>query len=241
MSATDDILRKVRALLELAARATPHEAAAAAGRADALLQKRRLTMADVGQVDEAATETIGEEAAPLWEGTRTSRVHTRLSAVLCEHYGCAAWRTRHQLGGITMGVNLRIAGLPSDVAIVRFMFAWLSLEIGRLAAKEKGSRVAFGHGCVTGIHEALVASRATVDAEHSSAHGASAAMVVASRHDAAKVWVETVHAPRHPPPAPSLSPGTAGAFLRGVKASEGISLGGHALPEGRRALPRGDS
>lgn len=235
------VLMKVRALRELAARAgTVHEAETAAAQADALLQKHRLTDADLSAAGAQPSEAIGEDEVPLWEGgKRLDGWVSRLSATLAKHYGCAVYSLRHRRGGVTESVTMRIAGLPSDVAIVRYMFAWLHVEIARLAASEPGpSRSAFKQGAVTGIRRALDASREASEREHAVTHGDSAAMVLASRFEAAETWLATAHGEMGKGRAPS-APIDRGAYLRGIEAGESIDVGGKALPGASRALPQG--
>ena len=233
------ILSKVRKLRDLAARSTSvAEAATAAAQADAILQRHRLSEADVEASGAQPTEAIGEGEEPLWQGGRRSdTVAMRLSAVLSDHYGCVTYTRRDIRGGRTESISFRIVGRPSDVAIVRYMFAWLRAEIERLAQREAGPvRPSFRHGAVSGIKIALTAAaRATVKA---SGNGA-AALVLASRSEEARRWLAAVDPDmgKARTPGGNLDPD---AFMRGARA--GAQMPGVAkLPEGRgRMLGAGE-
>lgn len=226
------ILVKVRKLRDLAARSTSvAEAATAASQADAILQRYRLSEADAEVAGAQPTEAIGEAEEPLWSGgARTDTVAMRLAASLAGHYGCVAYRSRAYCMGRAESTSLRIVGRPSDVEIVRYMFAWLRAEIERLAQREAGPmRNSFRHGAVTGIDLAITAStRQTV--RNAPGSGA-AALVLASRAEEAKRWLSTVDPKMGKARAPggNLDPD---AFMRGARA--GAQMPGVAkLPEGR--------
>lgn len=248
MISIDDVLAKVRALQELAARSTSaDEAATAAATADALLQKHRLSQADVDASAGGPAEALCDDPDPLWLGKRRLSWIGRLAAILAEHYGCAVY-TRTQVRTRArrrrrprapkqeiLGVALHVAGLPSDIAIVRFMFAWLSVEVARLAVHEGRARSAFAHGAVTGIARALRESQETANAAHAVTHGTVAALVLASRSDATTAWLRAqgeIGPPRSPRAPKDLS-----AYARGIAAGERIDLGRQALPSPVRALP----
>ena len=235
----DAILQKVRKLRELATRTTSvAEATAAAAQADAIIQRYRLSEADVEASGAQPAEPIDSPEEPLWTGGgRTDTVAMRLSAVLAEHYGCASYRVRTRVMGRTESVTLRLAGRASDVAIVRYMFAWLRAEIERLAQREPGTaRPSFRHGAVSGISFALdAATKATVRASTGSGAGA---MVLASRAAEAERWLATTEPDmgKSRPVGGNLDPD---AFARGARAGREMSIGA-ALPEGRgRMLGQG--
>lgn len=236
----DTILRKVRALRDLAARSTSlAEAQTAAAQADAILQKHRLCEADVEASTGAAHESICEDETPLWSGgARIDKVAARLAAVLGEHYGCAVYSNRSYRLGATIAVDLRVAGRPGDVEIVRYMFAWLRVEIDRLA-KGRAERNSFRQGAVTGISLVLARSAKAAQAEHTAMGGtARAGMVVASRHEAAKQWLSTAHGKMGKAREASGANLDREAFADGVRAGASLHIGA-ALPPGRRALGTG--
>lgn len=180
------VMRKVAQLRALAAQAgTQAEAETAAAQAEALITKY--------QIDEAAIETsttcdeVVGESEPIWSGSKNEQWRGILCAGLCKDHGCAAVATKDRTRTI-----YRIAGRPSDVAIVRYMFSWLTVEIERLAQREEGraNRNAFRVGAVVGVLRAMHAARA---AEVQSAPtGASAALAIVSRADESLVYLRTV-------------------------------------------------
>lgn len=159
-----DVLAKVTKLRALAQSSNVNEATAAALAADKLIQAHRLTEADLEAAGQVPTERA--EVAPeyLQEG-KIQSWERALGAVLAEHYGCLVVSGRK--GSTT--VNQKIVGRPSDVATVRYLFAWLKAEIIRLAdkharrnyaPKEQGpARHSFSVGAVNGLAVQLEAQR----------------------------------------------------------------------------------
>lgn len=233
----ESVIRKVQALRDLAARAgTIHEAQAAAAQADALLQKHRLTEAEIEASGCVVAEGIVDDDRPVVDGKRLDSWRTRLAATVAEHYGCVAHSTRRYQGGHQASVELKIAGRPSDIEIVRYMFAWLSAEVTRLAAREPaGARHLFKHGAVTGVDETLVAARRRADAEHTKAHGGSVALAVAHRAKATREWMRGVN-PDMGEGCKAILRGSRSDYERGIDAGHRINLG-PALPGAVRALP----
>lgn len=240
MSDLESILKKVRSLRDLAARAgTMAEAETAAAQADALIQKYRLEEADVEARGEQA-EAIGEDETPLWTGSKFEPFRAKLAAVLSEHYGCVTFASRSFIRSSQVGVSLCIAGRASDVAIVRYMFAWLLAEITRLAGREYGasSKNAFRHGAVLGVSRALEIAKARTEADHARTAGHSAALAVSSRFEETKQWLATVHGKMGSARA-SATTGDTSAYLRGMRAGQSFNIGA-SLPEARRVLGEGD-
>lgn len=231
----ESVLRKVRALRELAKSSNIHEAEAAAAQADALIQKYRLDEAELEAAGDAEAEAIGGDHEPLQTGTRLDGWKGLLAAKLARHYGCYVY-TRRFLRDGRRHVSIQIVGRPSDVATVRYMFAWLVGEIARLSAYESGTsaRNAFRLGAVTGIGNALYVSRKAAEAEHARTHGGAAAIVLVSRADAAKAWASSAVGGIGAGRAVS-GPSNRDAFLRGKDAGEKIHVGG-VLPAPRKML-----
>lgn len=146
------ILSKIAGLLKLAERnANVNESASAASAAQALLSKHRLTVADL----DAATntkESPGVADAPLITGNRISQWKSDLASAVCSANGCKLYihkvyaktgmgeiRTRMEYD-----VNVKLIGRPTDIAVVRYFYAYLEREIERLSA------VAVAGGGITG-------------------------------------------------------------------------------------------
>lgn len=230
-----DIIRKIQGLLALAKSDNLNEAAAAMDRAEALIAKHRLSMADVAASSGQSAEQIGEGEV-LMTGARFATWRVDLGAAIGHHYGCyvvvdARKKTLVE-GREVSSQKLRIMGLAADVELTHYMFAWISAVVVRLAAPEKGRRAknSFVLGAVEAITAALKASKAKVE----KAHDGSAAIELASRADEAKRWCNknlgasktTYSSIRYDPQA----------HERGIMAGGSIHLGA-SLPGGPRSLP----
>lgn len=154
------VLDKIAKLRALAAGATTQaEAEAAAAQAAALIAKYQIDEAQIEMPDTARTEEVGAEEEPLWtEKKRNEKWRSILATGLSEAHGCAMIFV--SVVGFT---RYRIAGRPSDVAIVRYLFAWLHVEIARLSMTEHGkaARNAFRVGAVFGVLRAMAQARRT--------------------------------------------------------------------------------
>src|SRR6202040_2551491 len=94
----------------------------------------------------------------------------RLALGICKHYDCATYVQRPHLEKTTQE-EVRMVGRPDDVEAARYMFAWLSMEVQRLAKStpvddfarymntEKEWRDSFKHGAVEGIINAMHESK----------------------------------------------------------------------------------
>lgn len=238
---TEAVLERVRKLLALAASSTSeHEAAIAAGKADELIQQHRLTTEQLQ--GNATRESVVESDKPLWGGARMPSWVSVLAAKLARHYGCCVYTRRYLRGGRQNSAELRVIGLPSDVEIVHYLFAWLSMEVSRLAARRpRLHRMNYCLGAVVGIEKALQASRAKTDAAHTATHGASAALAVVNREEQAHAWANAAHGEMGKARGAQLSggQGAADAFRTGVAAGQALPVAGKALPGANgRALPQ---
>ena len=170
---TQDTLRRVKSLLakEHAPGTTPQEVAAALAMATRLLEREGLTRAALTDAPEKI-ELVGE---PLDKQRRLSRWRASLGSTLARHFGCSIYQT--------MGVGLMIVGKPSDAETVRYLYAYCTREIDRLAASHARGRGAtyannFRLGCVCAIANAIRAERdAERDAQRAAA-GTPGALVV---------------------------------------------------------------
>ncbi len=142
MSASADlapILSKIRKLRALAASANEHEAAAAAGAANRLIEQYRIDEAQLAENTE-----IGKDRAPL-EVFRTVRnaygetvdaevVYWKMVLIvgLCDAHGCLSYTGTHKE---TRDKAVWMVGKGSDMALVRAMYEWLRDEIERLSVE----------------------------------------------------------------------------------------------------------
>lgn len=151
------VLDKIAKLRALAAGAgTPAEAEAAAAQAAALIAKYQIDEATVEMAGQSASEEIGE-GETLWETTgRNDQWRSALASMLATDHGCAKVTEVRE-----SGIRYRIAGRPADVAIVRYLFAWLHVEIARLSERERGraAKNGFRNGAVVGVIRAMRAAR----------------------------------------------------------------------------------
>jgi hypothetical protein len=195
------VIAKINALRSLAAdqSTTAAEAAAAAAAADALIQKHNL---DDRQLRKGDPTVLAEAAEPLirWKD-KTPAWQLRLALGICKHYDCATYVMRPHLDKATQE-EVRMVGRPDDIEAARYMFAWLSMEVQRLAksasppADDLNARLAalglvpaisgkewrdsFKHGAVAGI----------INAMHRSKYEARDAALIAGRWDALAVYDE---------------------------------------------------
>lgn len=227
------VLKKVRGLRALATSSNVNEAAAAAAAADRLIQEHRLSEAELESAG-GPCEAIGEDATPIdaFQGRRLVSWKSTLCQVLTEHYGCACYFQR--IGGLT---GMHIVGRPSDLAAVRDMYAWLTLEIERLVATNASGRAGkngYRLGAVVGIREALLRSTKATGPTTGAPTG-SAAMVLQGRAEEASRWMNAAHEMGKPDKS-KLSVTDAAAFMAGRKAGANIHLGASLETGGPRAL-----
>ena len=156
----EKLLDKVKKLLRLAERTTNEgEAAAAAAAAQKLIERHRL---DVAAID--ISEGEGEREAPLEaperavlegaEGRRNKCAwRGALASGVARANACRVYWT---------GPRLQIVGAPSDVATVRYLYAYLVREIDRLAGTKSGGKAwlhGWRMGAVSTVSQRLAAAR----------------------------------------------------------------------------------
>jgi hypothetical protein len=179
------ILEKVRKLRALATSSNEHEAAAAAAAAERIIQEHRLSEAEVEAGGEAPTEKASDGHEPITTHAKRAPYWRKyLVSGLSSRHGCATY-LRYAGGG---GWAHQIVGRKSDVETVRYLFAWLSLEIDRLAGLHKGEGRAWLNsyrvGAVAGCLEAMAVAEREIRAQ---AHVTSTAIVrVDARREEAK-------------------------------------------------------
>jgi len=137
METNAEILEKIKKLLRLAQSDNEHESALAAAKAQELMDRHQIEQAmleadaqeepdedivDFRDPDDALDSFGGKK--PTWKGI--------LSGVLARHNAC---------GTYYYGSRLNIVGRPTDVATVRYLYAYCVREIERFVV-EKGP----GHG-----------------------------------------------------------------------------------------------
>jgi hypothetical protein len=226
LKAALDKVTKLRALGDRATTQAEREACYA--QAEAIIAKYQI---DVAQIDASAgVMSESPERDPdgrLWSAKKGTRSRPtwlgQLANGIAQIHGCAV---------IWCGASLELAGRKSDLTIVRYLFAWLRVEIDRLAQSEEGRAAmnAFRLGAVAGV---LRVMRASQRQESATASGGtqSFAMVLSSRSDIAKECFGKVYAGR----SAHGSQDRSGAFGRGKVAGEnlsprpGLTAGGHKM------------
>ena len=241
--------RKAAALLRLAARAgTPGEAAAAAGRAQSLLDAYELTRGEVESAEQRDEDgdlrSFGEapegfvDTSAKWEAWRSA-----LLRGICDLHGCYSWRSSRG-----KGASYEVAGRPGAVETVRYFYGWLANEVSRLA-NESGRgmgrvwRREFSEGAAAEIVERLHEMRNESAAEMSragSAGGPVTALVVVQQSLAriveekaqAKCFATNLH--RLVNSGPRRIQVNDSARGAGLAAGRGVGLsGGRAALDGR--------
>ena len=154
------VIDKVQKLRRLARSENPNEAAAAAAAADRLIQEHGLAEAQLQADGKQAAETVTEDQSPLaaWTG-KTPTWQRILASGLARHYDCASYLVWIRSNTLAH----KIIGRPSDLATVRYMWGWLSVEIERLAQLHKGEGRSwldsFRRGAVDGVLDKLYESK----------------------------------------------------------------------------------
>lgn len=152
----DNIIEKIKKLLDLSKSKNIHEAAAAAKAAEALISKYRISEAELSSSD---TESLPvEDINILYETARVVSWKSSLAIRLAKHYGCAIFNDallRASKSGQKVS-RYRLVGQQSDLDLTRFMFGWLTSEIERLCkynCRGQGHIVAqsYCEGAVKGV------------------------------------------------------------------------------------------
>lgn len=160
------IIEKVQRLLALSKSNNIHEATTAARLANKLIDEYRLSMFDIENAVEEASEPIEEDSEYIYQSGKVTPWKHNLVILLSKHYACAVWNDTSFNTGRQVS-RYRLVGKRSDIGICRYMYSWLTLECQRLADLEvKGcGRVFIASYCtgfVNGIALQLQESRSEV-------------------------------------------------------------------------------
>lgn len=141
----EEAVRKAAALLRLAARGgTVGEAAAAAGKAQEIMDRYELTREVMGdgaaapEPDEPIVDFGGRAGGSLDETAKTEIWLGILSRNIALNHGCYVFVDRRN-----EAFTIQIVGRPTMVETVRYLYGWLKGEIARLA-REKGAGMGSG-------------------------------------------------------------------------------------------------
>ena len=171
----EDALRKIQGLLKLADSANANEAAAAAGRAQALMDRFKIdaAMAELDTDEDVVDEETIACADPLAEGVKQNWKKCLADGISLAN-GCKI---------LNSSGRILIFGKPSDIMTVRYLFSFLVREIDRLCDLEcKGCgrtyRNNYRMGAQSKIKERLKAQREELERELRYKAGASATALV---------------------------------------------------------------
>jgi hypothetical protein len=164
MESIENITKKVAGLLKLAERAgTPAEAEAAASKAAALMEQfgieRDVAIATSNEKEESP-EVYGSDAALISPDQGAKYIpqwKQRLGYDLMRLHGCMGYTSRNWMTGQK---TFAIVGRPSDVATVRYLFAYIIEQCERLTeeyGKGRGKSwcTDFRLGLVRGVTRAI--------------------------------------------------------------------------------------
>ncbi len=229
------VIDRVAKLRALATSSEQHEAEAAAAIAEKLIQTHRLSEADLGTTDDPG-EVLAEDPEGLFVfATQLPTWQWFLCSGLGHLYGVAFWVDRCKIKSdvypyFKHGHTLKMVGRASDIEILRYQYAFLVLEIDRLAqrfgdqnrfAKGQARTMmnSFRLGAVNGVITAMrIANRETMKA--SKASGSGAAMVLANRRELAEQEKKRLH------PHLVSRGGGGGMRVNGDAYAEGRTAGG---------------
>ena len=162
MADTEKLLDRVRKLLALAESPNVHEAAAAAARAQAIIEEHRLqSILDRERAEEALQEGLDDgRDQPLEAARRIRKWKSFLAARLAELNGCVAYTA-----GARGDQKLLLAGHPDDRAAVLEIWSWLVHRIETLSAthgpgQDRRWHDAFRIGAAETVAAGMAASRA---------------------------------------------------------------------------------
>ena len=229
----NSVINKIAGLLRLAHdNANAAEAANAAGRAQALLEKYRLTMADVTQG--ADTEAVGEASEPLF-GKGAARACSWRGVV-----AGAVCRANMSYGFFRRG-SFVVVGKASNVQIAEYFYRYLETEIERLCkaavlrgacdvidgtwdpgiGSDKASTMSFRLGAAHAVAARLREGTTAARADATRAGQGAAIVKVEGESRALAKWVKEKYDLRS---RGISSVGNRSAYGQGTKAGQGIAL-----------------
>jgi hypothetical protein len=231
----EEAIEKARKLMTLGDSENEHESALAMARAQALLERFEIELADL---------KAEREAEPMVEGTwrcggQRAMIHWRLqvASALAEANGCSLFYA---------GPRVTVCGRRPDVHRVLKLWQWICAEVERLARRQcvgKGSRYAhsFKVGAVCAIRAEIDRERAALRAELRGKVTETALVIVDTRKTEAEALMYSNHA-RLRKSSYSSGASSHDGFSAGRAAGAGVygSAGrGSITGGGRRAIGAG--
>lgn len=170
MESMDMIKVKISKLLAMATSANENEAALAMSMAQTLIEKHKLSLAELSEAeaDLVEEEIIVKDEDPLFAGGRISTWKSTLANYISKVNGCKLVKYTHQghsVGG-ERGSKLVIFGRPSDISNTRFLLAYAIIQLTRLAPMGRGKEYANSWylGAVQGIWQQMSEAKRKVQA-----------------------------------------------------------------------------
>lgn len=188
----DRVIDKVKKLLRLSTSDNVNEAAAAAARAQSLMDEHRIDQAmfdvsdDGGEPAETDEDVVDHDQDPVEVGRAIASWKGQLLMAVCAVNACKCYRGYQAFEGRYVR-NLCIIGRPSDVAMVKHLYAYLAHEIERLCRKENRSygrtwMNSFRLGAVSEVSRRLrLAAKNTQDERRKALEGNTKALAVLDR------------------------------------------------------------
>lgn len=127
MADIKSIIDRVRKLLSLANSSNANEAAVATAKANKLIDEYRISR---DQLNTDSDPLEHAETEPLYEADRAATWRMNLAVLLSRHYGCFIFNNTTK-----RAAYYQVAGRKSDVAILRYMFAYVDSECMRLSVQ----------------------------------------------------------------------------------------------------------
>ena len=221
-----EIIEKVQHLLALSKSSNEHEAALALARAEALLEKYRLDMAEVEMMG-GGKEGIIEDEDPLFDSEHLEPWESQLAHGVAWIYGCTTIRLS--------GKIIRIIGRPSDIMFVRYLVSYITLELFRFSAalykKRKDYKNAYFLGAVAIIIQRLKQAQKETQATYANPF---AVVTVNNRYEESskkldELYPQAVHAKHE-----SRKPINQEAYYLGQEAGRKIKLSQEKKLEGSK-------
>lgn len=222
----NEISIKIRKLLALGQSSNENEAAAAMAAAQALMDKYRISVAEVEAATGEKKESIVKDDDPILAGGRIVTWKKTLLSAIVRNNGCHHWFNHTH-----RDTKYYICGRESDIQAAKYMFAYALSELARLNqihCRGKGHVYSdsWYNGAVRGIAEKLNSQR---QIDKIAAPTCSAIVLVSNRADEAKSFLyKTI------PGLKTVSyswngRGNSDAYNRGRAAGENINLSNKGL------------
>lgn len=150
------IIDRVKKLLRLGTSSNPHEAENAIAAAHALMQKHRISVAEIEMATGIKQENVIIDPNAAYTAGRIPSWKFILFDIIARHCGCASYKNRKYREDTT----LNLVGRDSDIELAKYLFMYSMNELVRLSdqyCKGKGHIYydSWFNGAVVGINQKL--------------------------------------------------------------------------------------